>query len=252
MRRYRRLQPRARALRAFRNNRFRRARPILPSGAKKALAGRAANGHGSETERIIEAALGADIWTAGFPCQDLSVAGKRAGITGRRSGLWSEIRRAIGLARPRIVILENVANLISGDRGAWFGTVLGDLAALGYDAEWHCISAASLGAPHLRERVWIVAYTQCKQRVGSIFQENYGEKRARPNKTVRVFDGFGFEMVQEMRSVPGRWVDQPNPNGMVNGVSQWPYRLKAIGNAIVPQAAEMLGLALKRWLDTPG
>jgi DNA (cytosine-5)-methyltransferase 1 len=95
-----------------------------------------------------------DLICGGFPCQDISSSGKRAGITGARSGLWSEFARVIRELRPRYVLVENVSALLH--RG--IDRVLGDLAALGYDAEWHCISAAALGAPHRRDRVFIVAY----------------------------------------------------------------------------------------------
>ncbi len=97
---------------------------------------------------------GIDVICGGFPCQDISVAGKGAGLAGERSGLWSEYARLIGLVRPQYVIVENVSALL----GRGLDTVLGDLAALGYDAEWHCIPAAYVGAPHRRDRVWIVAY----------------------------------------------------------------------------------------------
>ena len=91
----------------------------------------------------------------GFPCQDISGAGRKAGIDGERSGLWAEFARLIDELRPDIVLVENVADLLI--RG--IDRVLGDLAALGYAAEWHCIPACAVGAPHERDRVWIVAYT---------------------------------------------------------------------------------------------
>ena len=94
-----------------------------------------------------------DIVTGGFPCQDISAAGKGAGITGERSGLWKEMARIIGEVRPRYVLVENSPMLTL--RG--LGTVLGDLASLGFNAEWGVISAAHTGAPHKRERIWIVA-----------------------------------------------------------------------------------------------
>lgn len=108
-----------------------------------------------ETERPMSVPVPyVDVLCGGFPCQDLSVAGKGAGIEGARSGLWAEFARIIGELRPRYVIVENVPALLA--RG--MGRVLGDLAACGYDAEWDCIPASALGAPHRRDRVWIVAY----------------------------------------------------------------------------------------------
>ena len=96
-----------------------------------------------------------DVLCGGFPCQDLSFAGKRAGIDGARSGLWSEYVRAIRHLRPRYIIVENVPGLLTNK---YMGRVLGDLAQSGYDAEWTVLSAAQFGAPHLRNRVWIVAH----------------------------------------------------------------------------------------------
>jgi DNA (cytosine-5)-methyltransferase 1 len=97
--------------------------------------------------------IAVDVICGGFPCQDISQAGKRAGLAGERSGLWREFARLIGELRPRYVIVENVAALL----GRGLGDVLGDLATLGYDAEWHCIPASAVGAPHRRDRIWIVA-----------------------------------------------------------------------------------------------
>lgn len=95
-----------------------------------------------------------DVLAGGFPCQDISVAGKGAGIDGERSGLWREYARAIRDLRPRYVLVENVPALL----GRGLCRVLGNLAPLGYDAQWDCISAADVGAPHIRNRVWIVAH----------------------------------------------------------------------------------------------
>lgn len=104
--------------------------------------------------RTIERLPNVDVLCGGFPCQDISHAGKREGIDGERSGLWSEFVRIIRLVRPRYVVVENVSALLV--RG--MGRVLGDLSASGYDAEWDCIPACAVGAPHRRDRVWIVAY----------------------------------------------------------------------------------------------
>ena len=98
--------------------------------------------------------IAVDVITGGFPCQDLSIAGSGAGLDGERSGLWREIVRLAGEIRPGYVIVENVAALL----GRGLGRVLGDLAALGYDAEWHCIPSGRLGSPHERDRIWVIAY----------------------------------------------------------------------------------------------
>src|ERR1035437_9590131 len=95
-----------------------------------------------------------DAICGGFPCQDISTAGKGAGMAGARSGLWSHYARLIGELRPRYVIVENVEALV----GRGLDRVLGDLSTLGYDAEWHCIPASAVGAWHQRDRIWVVAY----------------------------------------------------------------------------------------------
>lgn len=95
-----------------------------------------------------------DIVSGGFPCQDISVAGRGAGIDGARSGLWREMARIVGEVRPSFVFVENSPALVT--RG--LGTVLGDLAALGYDAEWGVLGASDVGAPHRRQRIWILAH----------------------------------------------------------------------------------------------
>lgn len=96
----------------------------------------------------------ADVIVGGFPCQDISRAGKRAGLSGERSGLYRELVRAIRVVRPKFAIVENVAALL----GDGLDVVLGDLAEIGFDAEWDCIPACAVGAPHERDRVWIVAH----------------------------------------------------------------------------------------------
>src|SRR5580765_2230070 len=107
-------------------------------------------------ERLAADGIVPDVICGGFPCTDISVAGKGAGIEGEQSGLWSEFARLIGEIRPRYVLVENVSALL----GRGMGRVLGDLSALRYDAEWDVISAADMGAPHRRERVWMVAYPE--------------------------------------------------------------------------------------------
>lgn len=115
----------------------------------------------------------ADVVCGGFPCQDLSRAGKRAGLAGQRSGLYRELVRAVRLVRPRHAIVENVAALV----GDGLDVVLGDLAESGYDAEWDCVPAGAIGAPHQRDRVWIVAHAEGEQE--------------RTSRQSRVNDGVG-------------------------------------------------------------
>lgn len=101
----------------------------------------------------------ADIVTGGFPCQDVSCAGKRAGLAGERSGLYRELVRALRVVRPRHAIVENVAALL----GDGMGTILGDMATSGFDLEWDCVPACALGAPHERDRVFIVAHAHSER-----------------------------------------------------------------------------------------
>ena len=160
-----------------------------------------------------------DVICGGFPCQDISVAGKGEGITGSRSGLWKEFARIIGEVRPRYIIVENVAALL----GRGLADVLGDLAEIGYDAEWHCIPACAVGAPHRRDRVWIVAYpTQ---------QHVNGSRHARPQ--------WRYELTNS-----DWWLIEPNVGRVAHGVPNRVDRLKALGNSIVPQIAEIIGKAI--------
>jgi DNA (cytosine-5)-methyltransferase 1 len=214
--------------------------------------------------------IAVDVITGGFPCQDISTAGKQAGLgAGTRSGLWSEIVRLVGELRPQFVIVENVAALLSGPsekRGGWFGRVLGDLAECGYDAEWQNIPAAAMGAPHLRERAWIVAYpsqerqpearglqygriTQWLPSGSEAFVSAYDrEIRTKGGKPQEV-SGFGSfswcENVGRVEDLRGR-SDIPTPifRGSRDGVPNWVDRVGACGNAVIPQIPELIGNAI--------
>jgi len=105
-----------------------------------------------------------DVICGGFPCQDISLAGKGAGLAGKRSGLWSEFHRLIEEIKPKYAVIENVSAL----RGRGLDQVLREISEIGYDAEWHCITASSIGAPHRRDRIWIVAYPRDNKRRDSI------------------------------------------------------------------------------------
>jgi DNA (cytosine-5)-methyltransferase 1 len=114
-------------------------------------------------EKLDEQEISVDVITGGFPCQDISLAGKGAGLEGERSGLWFQFHRLIKEIQPKYAIIENVSAL----RSRGLDQVLWSLAEIGYDAEWHCIPAAAVGAPHRRDRVWIVAYPHHDGQYGS-------------------------------------------------------------------------------------
>lgn len=123
-----------------------------------------------------------DVVAGGFPCQDISVAGKGAGITGERSGMWTHMARIVGEVRPRFVFVENSPALIT--RG--LGVVLSDLAALGYDCKWTVLGAADVGAPHQRDRLWILAHSVSQ----SGGREIHGDQAIRPQAN-RSSNGLG-------------------------------------------------------------
>jgi DNA (cytosine-5)-methyltransferase 1 len=172
-----------------------------------------------------------DLICGGFPCTDVSNAGKRAGITGQQSGLWVEFARILRLLRPRFVLVENSAALLA--RG--LGRVLGDLAESGYDTEWDCLPAAAFGAPHVRDRVFIIAYTN-----GFRCETHSDEGRLRQSS---LFNGDARHPGSMDRAAI--W-SQPRPVGAIpmgvgNGIPEWLDRIKCCGNAIVPQIAEWIG-----------
>ena len=162
-----------------------------------------------------------DLICGGFPCQDISAAGRRIGISGARSGLWREYARIIGEIRPRFVLVENVADL----RSRGLGVVLEDLAACGYDAEWDCLPAAAFGAPHRRDMAFVVAYAASQQ-----FQEPQ--------------TGDGREVLTGRATQIRRcehWHREPGIRRVVDGIPAGVDRLRGLGNAVVPQVAEWVG-----------
>jgi DNA (cytosine-5)-methyltransferase 1 len=168
-----------------------------------------------------------DLVTAGFPCQDISLAGEGAGLAGMRSRLFWRIIRTAGLVGWPRLLLENVAALL----GRGMGTVLGALAQVGYDTEWHCIPASAVGAPHVRDRVWISANHRSKRGQGIVL-EKISRQRA-------------FSWCEDVRG-PSDLPDRSDlyPSKLCrscNGVSE---RLDAVGNAVVPQIPEIIGRAI--------
>lgn len=183
-----------------------------------------------------------DLVCGGFPCQDISIAGRRAGIEGARSGLWSEYARIIGELRPRYVIVENVAALLNFG----LGRVLGDLAALGYDAEWHCIPLASLGAPHRRDRIWIIAYAPGDRCEGQLRQAIAQAMDDFSSQALGPWHGAGHPF-EDWRQL----LDKPELRRMDDGISSTVDirpRLHAFGNSVSPYTPEIIGRALMRFL----
>jgi DNA (cytosine-5)-methyltransferase 1 len=200
-------------------------------------------------ERGRPSDCGIELICGGFPCQDISVAGKGAGITGERSGLWSEYARIIGEVRPRYVIVENVAALL----GRGLDQVLGDLAALGFDAEWHCIPASAVGAPHRRDRLWIIAYPAFQYEHGTgppgarRWDEypNGGGDVADANKP-RLPERSQSQLLGQREATFGSdwWDIEPDVGRVAHGVPSRVHRLRALGNAVVPQIPELIGRAI--------
>ena len=166
-----------------------------------------------------------DLIAGGFPCQDVSDGGSKSGMDGQRSGpMWREFARIIRELRPHYVLVENVTALL----GRGVSIVFGDLAALGYDIEWHCLPAAALGAPHRRDRVFIVAYPKGVRCVGQRAAKALQNKRA-------------LELTRRSGGPAGFWAAEPNVGRVAYGVSCRMDRLERLGNAVLPQAAEFIG-----------
>lgn len=170
-----------------------------------------------------------DFIVGGFPCQDVSNAGLRAGISAPRSGLYGEIVRCLRVVRPLGALLENVAALL----GRGMGRVLGDMAEIGYDSEWDCIPASACGALHHRDRVFVRAVRADAigvrpQRIGT------------PAKGPWSLEQFEGLVQAEVRlSVPAGAI-----GGISDGVSNRTHRLRGLGNAVVPQVAEVIGRSI--------
>ena len=141
-----------------------------------------------------------DVVSGGFPCQDISAAGRGEGITGERSGLWMEMARIIGEVRPRFAFVENSPMLTT--RG--LGTCLGDLATLGYHARWGVVGAIHAGAPHKRERIWILAYTPDDGTGWREQQPQGGESSRQMANANRIHDDHGRHGASPIRGQQGR------------------------------------------------
>tara|TARA_R110002126_G_scaffold258615_1_gene401613 strand:+ start:666 stop:1403 length:738 start_codon:yes stop_codon:yes gene_type:complete len=175
-----------------------------------------------------------DVVCGGFPCQDLSTAGKQSGFDGDRSGLYLEMLRIISECMPRYAVFENVTGLLTGDSGRWFAQFLYDLAQIGYDAEWHCIEAAYVGAPHRRDRVWVIAYPSEERR-----ERNISEK-------IRWEQSFSWcKNGRRSQDLPDRSALYPSKLcGSGDGIPKRVDRLARLGNSVIPQITEAIGRAI--------
>lgn len=174
-----------------------------------------------------------DVLAGGFPCQDIADRGFKRGIRhGNRSGLAYQFLRCVRELRPRYVIMENVASLLVRGRG--FDAILGELAESGYDAEWDCITASLVGAPHERDRLFLVAYPH---RIGS-----QGPRVFEP-ACLRRQSGDPSEAI---RSGEAWWAAEPNVGRVAYGVPRGKNWLTGLGNAVVPYVAEFVGRCVVR------
>ena len=204
-----------------------------------------------------------DVVSGGFPCQDISAAGGGAGIDGERSGMWKHMARIVGEVRPSIVFVENSPLLV----GRGLAVVLGDLTALGYDAEWFCLSASNCGAPHQRDRIWLVANangigsdgwrkrygrheglhrTETTERCSHDFSASrccealaYADRQRQQEQHVAAIADQPRQHSRRLASGGGigRWPTEPDVGRVADGVAARVDRLKAIGNGQVPRVA---------------
>ena len=176
-----------------------------------------------------------DLICGGFPCQLVSHAGKRRGDQDER-WLWPEFLRIIREVRPRWALVENVPGLLSIDAGRLFGGILRDLAESGYDAEWDIVSAADVGAPHLRYRLFIVG-----RRNEMANTERDGLQGAEYEISGEGAASLRRRSADESDGESGWWATEPDVGRVADGVPGRVDRLRALGNAVVPQVAEYVG-----------
>ena len=232
-----------------------------------------------------------DVICGGFPCQDISLAGRGAGLDGERSGLWFEFARVLRLLQPRYAVVENSPALYT--RG--LDRVLGSLADMGFDADWAVLPASAFGARHIRARLYLVAHAQRgerhrlheRQQAGRVASDPVLSREAladrRPARDSQGVDGSdpnglavrvqgraadacsagAIEATEEERQrfwpdtwstggIDGGWRVEPPVGRVADGVPCRVDRLRALGNAVVPQVAEWLGRRLMDYVTTPG
>lgn len=163
--------------------------------------------------------------TSGFPCQPNSIAGKRQGSKDERD-LWNECSRMLCELRPTIALFENVPGIFTAEHGEYFNRVLSDISQAGYGCEWDIISAAEVGAPHLRERIWIVAYADTKLNTG----RSISRKRKKGKQELQGLLHADFRLE----------ISECEIYGENNGLPRKMDRIRCLGNAIVPQVCETI------------
>jgi DNA (cytosine-5)-methyltransferase 1 len=204
-----------------------------------------------------------DLICGGFPCQPVSQAGQQKGTDDDR-WLWPEFQRIVGLLRPRYVLVENVPGLFTANGGHAFGEVIGGLADSGYDCEWSVLSAADVGAPHRRKRVWIVAYStsnrwgsrgtecaglwgwpssECPDSLAHADSEGLEGRKLLPERpSERTIGETGLDDRRIFGGpVGGDWAVEPDVGRVAHGIPKRVDRLRGLGNAVVPQCAEAIG-----------
>lgn len=179
----------------------------------------------------------------GFPCQDVSTAGKRLGRNGSRTMLWKQMARITSELRPKFIFIENVSNIRNADVDV-FENVLWDLAALRYDAEWHCIPASHFGSPHTRDRIWIVATDtlccicrskqECKCCKMGWLQFALGDGKA----------------LQMAGPGPRSWGIESGVLRAIDGLSVDVDRFKSLGNSVVPIIPEVIAKVIKNHFES--
>ena len=202
-----------------------------------------------------------DVLCGGFPCTDISIGGKQKGITKEtRSGLWFQYKRIIDEIRPKYVIIENVERI----RKNGLGIVLRDLAEIGYDAEWSCITAHSVGLPHQRDRLFIISYPSGKRfneyiRKGrSLFineqwpdSQTYSEGKKCLTESIEICPILSKRSFDDLRHYPAYSSTIVSSlrrvtNGVPYGMDEYKrkQRIKQLGNSIIPGIAEIIGRAI--------
>jgi len=217
---------------------------------------------GRELERV-------NVICGGFPCQDISFAGRMRGMAGQRSGLWAEYLRIVCELRPQYIVVENVSALLR----LGIARVVGDLAEIGYDSEWDCFPAAAFGAPHIRDRVFIMAYPQrdgwdkdaaprFAGKLGGATLEASTQRAAKTTVSRDCGQGVslwadssesGSDDSRNIETTSGHggdaWLPEPEMGRMVDGIPEPLDSLHGLGNAIVPQIAEWIA---RRILEVEG